>query len=240
MAKSPPPGKCIHCLKHFETLTWDHIIPVAWYPTTTQPNLEKWKIPSCTACNKAYGEIEEELLIKLGLCLDPKEEKSKGIVQKALRALNQKYAKNERDKKMRSAKRTKILRDALFGDNIPKNGRYPGFDKPIGKDSTKKMAILVNHDHIQKIAEKIVKGITYLEKGEFIESPCSIEFIASSDEHAEHIYELLKKHGTIIERPPGIYINKAVAVDDNMSSIFYIEIWGRWKIFAFTENATHE
>jgi hypothetical protein len=26
---------------------WDHVFPISWYPDTTPPDLEKWKIPSC-------------------------------------------------------------------------------------------------------------------------------------------------------------------------------------------------
>jgi hypothetical protein len=240
MAKPPPPGKCIHCLNDFEQLTWDHVFPESWYPETTEDNLEKWKIPSCAPCNEEFGRIEEDLLIKLGLCLDPKEYKSSGIVQKVLRSLNPRYGKNERDKQIRQAKRSKILKKALFGNNIPKEGRYPGFEKQLGNSKTKEMAVLINPDYIRKLAEKIVRGITYIDRNEFIEDPYIIDFAALREEGNDDIHELLNKHGTITERQPGIYIKKAVAEDDKMSSIFYIEIWGRFKMYAYVTNKNYD
>jgi hypothetical protein len=49
--KTKHQGKCVHCLQDPVELTWDHVLPVSWYPTTTPPNLEKWQIPSCWPCN---------------------------------------------------------------------------------------------------------------------------------------------------------------------------------------------
>ncbi len=240
MPKPPPPGKCIHCLNEFESLTWDHVFPESWYPETTKVNLEKWKIPSCAPCNEEYGRIEEDLLIKLGLCLDPKENKSSGIVQKVLRSLNPQYGKNKRDKQIRQAKRSKILKNALFGDNIPEEGRYPGFEKQLGNGKAEKMAVLISPDYIRKLAEKIVRGITYLDRNEFIDDPYIIDFVALLEDGNDDIHELLNKHGSITERQPGIYIKKAVAEDDNMSSIFYIEIWGRFKMYAYVTNKNYD
>jgi len=236
MPKPPPTGRCIHCLKYYDELTWDHVIPSAWYPESTKDNIEKWKVPSCQRCNKEYGEIEEELLIKLGLCLDPKDHKSSGIAQKALRALNPKHGKNKKDQKIRLAKREKILKKSLFGKNIPLEGRYPGFDRVMGTRSNNSMAVLISPEHINRFAEKIVRGITYLDRQEFIDEPFVIDHIVLPEEGNEHIHELLDQHGSIIEREPGIYIKKAISPDDNMSSIFYIELWGRLKLYAFVTN----
>ena len=86
MAKRPPAGKCVHCLKYSDNLTWDHVFPQAWYPDTTPPNIEKWKIPSCPRCNREYGKLEEDLLWRLGLSVDPKDQKSLGITNKVLRS----------------------------------------------------------------------------------------------------------------------------------------------------------
>ena len=77
MAKRPEPGKCIHCLVEFEKLNWDHVFPESWYPDTTPNDLYKWKIPSCIKCNDDYGRIEKDLMIRIGLCLNPGNPSSK-------------------------------------------------------------------------------------------------------------------------------------------------------------------
>ena len=92
----PMPGRCVHCLKLFDELTWDHVLPESWYPEVVD-EIEKWQIPACEVCNTELGKIEENLLVKLGLCLDPKELASLGIPDKVLRALNLTKGRDARD-----------------------------------------------------------------------------------------------------------------------------------------------
>src|SRR4051812_3199374 len=66
--------------------TWDHVFPRAWYPDTTAPDVYKWQIPS-HPCNRDYGAMEEDLLFRLALCVDPHVPETAGIVQKALRSM---------------------------------------------------------------------------------------------------------------------------------------------------------
>ena len=87
MAKKLGPGKCVHCLKDAEERNSDHVFPESWYPDSTPPNVEKWQIPSCIPCNTDYGKLEQDFLLKVGLCLDPFEPASASIVQKSLRSL---------------------------------------------------------------------------------------------------------------------------------------------------------
>ena len=103
MSKRPAPGRCVHCLKQFDTLTWDHVLPDSWYPDGVY-NFEKWEVPACERCNKELGKVEESLLTKLGLCLDPQELRSLGIPDRVLHSLNPLYGKNERDRTHRQKK----------------------------------------------------------------------------------------------------------------------------------------
>jgi hypothetical protein len=127
MSKRPNPGNCTYCLEFSEKLTWDHVLPVSWYPDTTPNNIEKWKVPACRKCNREFGRVEEELLLKLGLCLDPQSIASLGISHKVLRAVNPAYAKNDRDKRVRERKRNKLLKEAVHFDKLPENGVFPNF-----------------------------------------------------------------------------------------------------------------
>lgn len=233
MSKAPPPERCVHCLNDFTELTWDHVFPESWYPETTSEKHEKWKIPSCNVCNRQYGKIEE-LLINLGLCLDPNDDNSRGIVQKALRALNPQYGKNARDRRIRFEKKMKILNSAFWGENIPKEGRYPKFDKPLGTEE-EEMAVVISKDQLKKLAEKMVKGITYLELNRYIEKPYSIDISVLHDADGEDIQALLVKYGSISEIQPGIKIKKAFA-SDSLSSVFHIEIWRQLSLYAFVTN----
>ena len=106
----PKPGNCVHCHKFFNNLTWDHILPKSWYPVMDS-NIEKWVIPSCLQCNRDLGKLEENLLSKLALCLDPNERNTFGIPQKVHRSINPLLGKDEIDKQYRKAKREKLRKE---------------------------------------------------------------------------------------------------------------------------------
>ena len=72
-------------------------------PDTTEENLEKWKIPSCLECNQRLGKLESDLIGRVALTLDAKNPASKGLAEKALRAINPAAAKNEGDAAARDA-----------------------------------------------------------------------------------------------------------------------------------------
>src|ERR1700680_4718573 len=108
-AKKLGPGKCVHCLQEVEERNSDHVFPLSFYPDSTPPNLEKWQIPSCIPCNSDYGKLEQDLSLKVGLCLDPFDPASASIVQKALRSLKPAAARDTRDARHRHHKRQKLL-----------------------------------------------------------------------------------------------------------------------------------
>src|SRR5690349_12671920 len=126
MAKKLGPGRCVHCLKVVEARNYDHVFPESWYPDSTLADVEKWQIPSCISCNSEYGRLEQDFLIKVGLCLDPEDPASASIVQKALRSVKPAAARNPRDAQHRLGKAQRILAQALQGDQIPDHGVFPG------------------------------------------------------------------------------------------------------------------
>jgi hypothetical protein len=234
MAKRPLPGRCVHCLKVFEKLTWDHVFPEGWYPETTPANLEKWKIPSCLPCNKLHAEGEAELLVRIGLCIDPDDPNNAGIVEKALRALTPSAARNERDARARAAHRQKILKQIFTGAAIPYQAVYPRFGPLPGihDEEAERIAIPISAKALRRLTEKIVRGITHIEDGKFIERPYKVEQYVLSDEAAGPIRQILQRFGKAYDRGPGINVVRAVVPEDQMSAVYGIEIWGRLTAYA--------
>src|SRR4051812_27174189 len=101
MPLPPPPGRCVHCLKFTENLTWDHVFPAAWYPDTTPPGLKKWNVPSCQPCNSAHGECENIIMSRVCLCLEPTSLDGAGIHSKAKRSMDAASGKSARDSSAR-------------------------------------------------------------------------------------------------------------------------------------------
>ena len=129
MAKKYKSGLCAHCLCDSPVRTADHVFPKAWYPESTPANLEKWQMPSCERCNADYGRLEEDLLLRLGLCISDSARESLGIGTKVVNALDPSRAKSPRDARIRLAKAKKILQDskrATPGMNIRSFTDDPG------------------------------------------------------------------------------------------------------------------
>jgi hypothetical protein len=232
MTKKPKPGKCIHCLKSFENLTWDHVFPKAWYPTTTTPNQHKWKVPSCQACNEKYGALENDLLIRLSLALEPADLACAGICEKGMRAIDPQYAKNEKDRESRKAKREKILCELSLEEAIPQEHMYPNFGLNTNLPIQEQMSVLISSDSVMRLAEKIVRGIFYIEDNIFIEPPYNIESFVLTDQSAQPVIEATRKFGSVYAREPGIIVYRVVTPEDRISALFAVEIWERFKVYS--------
>lgn len=94
------------------------------------------------------------------------------------------------------------------------------------------MAIPVPARAIYRLVEKIVRGLTYLEDSRFIEETHVIKSHIMHEESAAFFYEQFKKFGKKYERKPGLTIERCVAPEDGVSSIYRIEIWGRFRVYA--------
>jgi hypothetical protein len=230
MTKHPPPGMCVLCLKPSTHLTWDHVFPKSWYPLTTPPNIEKWKIPACSQCNKKFGKLEEELLLCLGLCVDPQEQKSLGINDKVLRAINPLYAKNDRDKKFREAKRRRIIEQLRIYDTVPKKGILPNFIPYPSKKHNGYAFINIPEDYLFKLGEKIVRGITYLSNKVFLDETYNIKVDFIENNKAEAVAKTIEKQGVTNNIGPGILVKYAIT-SDRVLSLWLIEIWGKLKMY---------
>lgn len=232
MAKRPPRGKCVHCLEDNVDRTWDHIFPRAWYPETTPVGLYKWQIPSCQACNRDYGRMEEDLLLRLALCIEPDAPEAAGILEKVFRSIDPESAKNERDRAARAARKVQLHSALRNASEIPQSAVYPGLGERWGRPPTEGIGITVPAHSLRRLAEKIVRGIYFLENKTFIEAGHSVEFYVLNEEGAGPIKELLGRFGQEYARGSGIIVRRAIAEDQPMAAVFEIVVWGKLKMYA--------
>jgi hypothetical protein len=226
------PGRCVHCLKEVEERNFDHVFPESWYPDSTPADVEKWQIPSCISCNSEYGKLEQDFLIKVGLCLDPHDPASASIVQKALRSVKPAAARNPRDAQHRLGKAQRILAQALQGDQIPDHGVFPGLGERWADVTGERTAILIPKQTFERITEKIVRGIYFIEDGIFIEPPYTIDFYALPEDGTTLWTDALDRWGKVYSREPGLVVRRAVAHEDGVSSLFEVTFWKQFKTYA--------
>jgi hypothetical protein len=240
MPKRPPSGRCVHCLDTFEELTWDHVFPLGWYPDGTPENLEKWKIPSCLPCNHLHSKNEGELLVRMGLCVDPEDPLAAGIAEKAMRATRASEGRDERDAQRRAALRKKILASVIEGEKIPHQATYPGFGPYRDQPIEEQVAVPIKAKSIRMLAEKVVRGLIYIADGRFVEAPYEFNQFVLNEEGAAPIKTALDRFGQTYERGPGIRVRRASPVEDPKSAFYEVEIWGKLKMYASVLNTERE
>jgi hypothetical protein len=232
MAKRPPPGKCVHCLKDPVERNWDHVFPASWYPKSAKEGLYKWRIPSCVPCNSEYGKLESDFLVRVALCLDPYDPAASSVVETALRSMRAAAGRDPRDTLLRAARARKMIGEALQGAAIPGHGVFPGMEEKWGRPVEEQVAILIPVKSFHRIAQKIVRGIFFIQEKKFIEAPYKIDFFALHENAAEPVKQVLDKFGTTYAQEPGIVVRRAVTAEDNTSSLFQIEFWRQMKLYA--------
>ena len=231
MAKRPNPGRCVHCLKNVDDLTRDHVFPKAWYPDTTPENLERWTIPSCKNCNKEYGKLEEDLLFRLGACLNPEDAKYSGIPDKVLRSIDPECATSREEKRIRQRKREKIKQEIVKWSEVPSIGILPNFGRQSNVNYSEYASIPISSAKLERLGYKIVRGMTYILDKSFIENDHEIKvyFVQNSDAKP-----IIEKFSGVFEtyHKPGIKVERAIPIDRADCGFYVIEIWGRLKIYA--------
>lgn len=237
MAKRKPPniGKCVHCLLDNLPRNWDHVFPESWYPDSTPENTSKWIVPSCYKCNNEYGQLEQDLMMRLACSIDSQLAQASGIYPKVLRSLSSSSAKNLLDAKHREARKNKLLSKLMHGADIPKNGIYPGLGERWGRPLNEQVALTISKVSVERLCEKIIRGIYYIEDNKFIEPPYKVIVHALTDIDALEFNSCLDQFGLEYKKP-GILIKRAVTGEDGVSGLASIRIWGILKMYAIIDN----
>ena len=180
--------------------------------------------------------IEEDLLIKLGLCIDAKNPRAAGIAFKAVRALRSDFGKNDKDANLRRQKMAQIFREAKYGKDVPDKGIYPGFEYK-GENINGQVGLLLENDKMKQLTEKIVRGIMFIGNNKYIESPYHIDFHPYNFNALRDVLEnVYAGPWEVFERPPGLAVLRALANEDKISGIYLIDIWGQFYCMAIVHN----
>lgn len=148
-------GRCVHCLRSSQTVTYDHGFPASWYPDTTPSNVQRWTAPSCQRCNSELGRLERDLLIRVVLCIDPKKEAVSGLASKVLRSLGlDTVGLSETEKAHRERVRAKLRAELIpYLDVAGGPGAIPG----LGPYENSPWAVPIPWASLSIIAEKIAR-----------------------------------------------------------------------------------
>jgi len=223
-------GRCIHCRTALTRPTRDHVFPASWYPDSTPPNIERWTAPSCADCNQKFGAMEEMLLVRFALCVDPRKQATSGVWNKARRTLGIGVNDlSQSEKRIRTALKDEILRNMKPYDGRAEPHVIPGFGPYTEFPMAPQIQIEIPATAVHEVAKKILRGCEFwLAHGRIVDPPYELD-VYMVEETPEEISRHLRSGPDYLG--PGCRIRRAAPVDDPMSAIYEILIWDSWKVF---------
>ena len=221
-------GRCIHCRSLMARPTKDHVFPSSWYPDSTPSNIQRWTAPSCERCNKHFGSIEENLLVRLAMCVDPRKQAASGVWEKARRALGIGVTGlSESEKRIRKARKDAILREAKTYDKSDEAYVIPGLGPHTGFPNAPQIGIQISAHDVHEVAKKILRGCEFwLSDGRIVEPPYELEVFSETPKELEPHLKFGQDY-----LGPGCRIRRAVPLDDSGAAIYEIVVWDSWKLF---------
>ena len=216
-------GRCVLCSTFSDNLTNDHLLPKAWYASWTPENFYKQTFPSCYPCNTAHGQSEERLLRSLGMSLDETSVAGAGISQKVIHSMSLTDAPNERESEIRGRIKLKFLRDCREIDpnrKLDGLGLLPGLHfNPETVASGRYTVCTISGADVKRFAEKIVRGVLYLEYQLFVEKSQEVRIFPEKQDFIEQF----ANHHVLL---PGLRVSFGPLPSEDMPAVvFELNLW---------------
>lgn len=228
--------RCPYCLSDLpkSAMTKDHVIAKSWYP---QPSNSRVTVRACMSCNHTIGKLEQDLLLKLGMCIDGTGPAAAGVVDRVLRAYNPAYGKSDRDRKLRQRRREEIIRSLISIEGDPPKSTLPFTLSNIAKGS--RSALTISANDLNRVIEKWVRGFHFHMLKDFIEPDDEIEIYHVSDDAAERAFGDIVKFGTVVRAGPGVAVLQVTKAEGGLRVTLYgFNIWDQFRAYAaVTQNA---
>lgn len=214
-------GRCVHCLRVSESLTYDHGFPASWYPDSTPRNVQHWTAPSCPKCNNELGRLERDFFIRTVLCIDPRKDAVAGLAGKALRSLGLGVGElSALDKSHRERLGAKLRAELMpFSEVAERPGVIPG----LGPYEDSPWVVPIPWASLAIIAGKMARVCEHKLDGRLVSSPYGIR--TSVDTAGGLLPDVLLPFAKIFDFGPGLKIARLTAVDDPLFVRYWISIW---------------
>jgi len=227
------PETCVYCRAsvHPDEITVDHVIARSWFPSTTPDNTEKWKVPACRSCNNKFSRDEQDLLLRLAHCADPKHPAASDIYTVARRSIDLSRARDARDRARRESARRRFVGSVRDIAALPSGGVLPSFSGNYFRGS--RTAIVVPARLLNGVVEKWTRGLHFVLLGEPVRTSGTVTVLHLRPEAAKEITGVLRQSGTVHNRGPGVEVMQLSASENGQrESIYRYLIWQQFQSFA--------
>ena len=218
------PIRCIHCCRPTESPEGDHVFPDSWYPDSTPPTVQRWTAPSCPVCNRKFGQLEKDLLVRMVLCLDPKGAPTSGLAEKVFRSLGiDVNGLPEREKEAREKLRSQLKSEFVPYAEVADLPKIPGLGPSI--DEEPQHALFLPYAGLAMIAEKIARGCEYRYKNRrrYVEHPYGVRILVKGSGDVPGIFA----DGEGLDFGPGCRVIRVWEPEIDPEAVCYwVSIWG--------------
>jgi hypothetical protein len=214
-------------------MTDDHVIARSWFPAKT-PQIAKWKVRSCRACNVKKSAMEGDLIGRLAFCLDPSDPALGQIVARARRSIDPQSAKSDKDFMHRFNRREAIRRSVIDVSSKDDPGVLPYFIDNFNAGS--RTGIEIPAQSLDGLVQMWARGIHPCEIGWIIPSGYDVSVIHPDDQtRAEALSDMIK-HAKVVQKGPGVEVAIFHAEEPHeFMTLYAFNIWNRLKCSAVVE-----
>jgi len=229
--------KCIHCLSVPDEITDDHVIPESWYSMERSRDTRKPTAPSCPKCNNDLGALEKKVSHQMWLSMPDTNPLTPELRIKVFRAFGMgpdgkglpSLKPRERHARLQYLK--KLMNATVPAGKIDENRMMPGFSFHPGYERAIQRGTLFDPKELERVAEKIIRGVEYIQKGakRYIEEPYRMEAYPRVDAGGPEFK-------AIRDICPVFYdgtntIQRGAVPERPLEPIYIIRVWNQWEIW---------
>lgn len=149
-------------------------------------------------------------------------------MEKAIRAFDPAAGKSHGDAAKRAQAREGLIARLTVGAGIPTEGIYPGLGERWDRPKQEQVAVRIPKSDIDALAEKVVRGICWIDGEEYIEADQSVDVYALAEDSPPALVFRNPPTGVEIrsyERQPVATVQRLVSDGSPRSSLFRIALW---------------
>ncbi len=227
-------GKCVHCLRVGDEVTYDHGFPSSWYPDSTPSTVQRWTAPSCRKCNHELGRLEKDMLVRIVLCIDPRKEAVSGLAARVLRSLGLHVGGlSEDEKAYRDRLGARLRAELLPRPEVAAETVIPG----LGPYENSPWMVPIPWASLSIITEKIARVCEHKINGRFVESPYGVR--TSVDSAGGVLPEPLRSFATVFDFGPGLKVTRLSPIENPLMVRYWISIWDALHLRVYIDVEEH-
>jgi hypothetical protein len=167
----------------------------------------------------------------MGMTVEPQHFASLGINRKAWDALDPSRARNDRDRKMREALHRRI-RDRLQPvTDATRSAVVPNLARCEQDRLRYAHGVAVRAEHFTELCRKLVKGVTWIVNGSYIDEKQYI--LECGPSRPDLVFDAwIASVANDFSMPPGLVVKRLGADDDPVCALFQITIWHQYQFMA--------